>query len=61
VRIGLKLVRLPEKQIVGIHTSAADAPSPENSVPAVVQAFNTALHQVITDAVAWTLTTMAAR
>ena len=61
VRLGLKLVRLPEKQIVGIHTAAADAPSSENSVPAVVQAFNTALHQVVADAVAWTLTAMAAR
>ena len=61
VRIGLKLVRLPEKQIVGLHTASAEAPSPEDSVPAVVEAFNTALHQVIGDAVAWTLTAMAAR
>jgi len=61
VRIGLKLVRLPEKQIVGLHTSSADATTPENSEPAVIEAFNTALHQVIGDAVAWTLTAMAAR
>ncbi len=61
VRIGLKLVRLPEKQIVGQHTVSADAPATENSVPAAVDAFNTALHQVISDAVAWTLTAMASR
>jgi cholesterol transport system auxiliary component len=61
VRIGLKLVRLPEKQIVGLHTASADTPSPQNSVPAVVEAFNTTLHQVMSDAVAWTLTAMAAR
>ncbi|HKF70979.1 MAG TPA: ABC-type transport auxiliary lipoprotein family protein [Stellaceae bacterium] len=61
VRMGLKLVRLPEKQIVGSHTAAADAPTQENSVPTVVQAFDTALHQVIGDAVAWTLTSMGPR
>jgi len=61
VRIAFKLVRLPEKQIVGLHTSTADAPTTENSVPAVVQAFDTALHQVIGDAVAWTLTAMGSK
>lgn len=61
VRIALKLVKLPDKQIVGLHTSSADAPATQNSVPGVVDAFNTALHQVIGDAVAWTLTTMGGR
>jgi cholesterol transport system auxiliary component len=61
VRMGLKLVRLPEKQIVGLHTAAADTPAQQNSVPAVVEAFNTALHRVIGDAVAWTLTSMAGK
>jgi cholesterol transport system auxiliary component len=61
VRMGLKLVRLPEKQIIGLHPSSADAVSTEDSVPGVVQAFNTALHQVIVDAVTWTLATMVAR
>jgi len=61
VRIALKLVRLPEKQIVGLHTSSSDAPTTENSVPAVVQAFDTALHQVMGDAVAWTLTAMGGK
>jgi cholesterol transport system auxiliary component len=61
VRLGLKLVRLPEKQIVGQHTSAADTAATENSVPAAIVAFDTALHQVMADAVAWTLTTMGGR
>lgn len=61
VRMGLKLVRLPEKQIVGLHTAAADAPAQQNSVPAVVDAFNTALHRVMGDAVAWTLTSMTGK
>lgn len=61
VRIGLKLVRLPEKQIVAQRTVSADAPAQQNSVPAVVEAFNTALHQVIGDAAAWTLAAMASK
>ena len=61
VRMALKLVKLPDKQIVGLHTSSSDAPATQNSVPAVVDAFNTALHQVIGDAVAWTLTSMGGR
>lgn len=61
VRIALKLVRLPEKQIVGLHTASADSPATENSVPAVVQAFDTALHQAIGDAVAWTLAAMGSK
>jgi len=61
VRIGLKLVHLPEKQIVSQHTSSADVQATENSVPAVVAAFDTALHQVMGDAVAWTLNAMGHR
>ncbi|HKX10322.1 MAG TPA: ABC-type transport auxiliary lipoprotein family protein [Stellaceae bacterium] len=61
VRMALKLVKLPDKQIVGLHTSSSDAPATQNSVPAVVDAFNTALHQVIGNAVAWTLTAMGGR
>jgi cholesterol transport system auxiliary component len=58
VRIGLKLVHLPEKQIVALRSVSADAPAQQNSVPAVVEAFDTALHQAIGDTVAWTLTSM---
>src|SRR5690349_11427947 len=61
VRMGLKLVRLPEKQIVAQRTVSADAPAQQNSVSAVVEAFNTALHQAIGDAVVWTLGAMASR
>jgi cholesterol transport system auxiliary component len=61
VRMGLKLVRLPEKQIVGLHPASGDAPAKQNSVPAVVEAFNTALHQAIGDAVAWTLAAMTGK
>ena len=59
VRIGLKLVRLPAKEIVAMRTVSSDAPAQQNSVPAVVGALNTALHQVIGEAVAWTLASMA--
>jgi cholesterol transport system auxiliary component len=59
VRIGLKLVRLPQKEIVAMRTVSADTPAQQNSVTAVVDAFNTSLHQVIGDAVAWTLASMA--
>ena len=61
VRMGLKLVRLPDKQIVAQHTASADAHATQNSVAGVVEAFNTAIHQVISDAVAWTLTAMTGR
>lgn len=61
VRIGLKLVRLPEKQIVAQRTVSADAPAQQNAVAGVVGAFNTALHQVIGDAVAWTLAVMTSK
>lgn len=61
VRIALKLVKLPDKQIVGLHTSSADTPATQNSVPAVVDAFNTSLHQAISDAVAWTLRAMGSK
>ena len=61
VRMGLKLVRLPEKQIVAQRTVSADAPAQQNSVSAVVEAFNTALHQAIGDAVVWTLGAMASK
>jgi len=58
VRVGLKLVRLPQKEIVAMRTVTADATAQQNSVPAVVGALNTALHQMIGEAVAWTLASM---
>ena len=59
VRVGLKLVRLPDRQIVAQRPVSADAPAQQNSVSGVVEAFDVALHQVIADTVAWTLPTMA--
>jgi cholesterol transport system auxiliary component len=61
VRIGLKLVRLPDKQIVAMRSVSADTPAKQNSVPGVVEAFDTALHQVMTDAVVWTLSAMSGK
>ena len=61
VRMGLKLVRLPEKQIVAQRTVSAEAPAQQNSVSAVVEAFNAALHQAIGEAVVWTLGAMAGK
>jgi cholesterol transport system auxiliary component len=59
VRVGLKLVRLPDRQIVAQRAVSADAPAQQNSVSGVVEAFDAALHRVIADTVAWTLPTMA--
>jgi cholesterol transport system auxiliary component len=61
VRMAFKLVKLPDKQIIGLRAPSADAKATQNSVPAVVDAFNTALRQVIGDAVTWTLTAMGGR
>jgi len=61
VRMGLKLVRLPQKQIVGLHTASADMLAQQNSGPAGGDAFKAALHQVIGEPVAWTLTSMAGK
>jgi cholesterol transport system auxiliary component len=56
VVLGLTLVKMPDRNIVGHHDATATTKATENSVPAVVTAFDQALRQVLSDSVAWTLT-----
>jgi len=55
VRMGLKLVRMSDRQIVDQRSVEAEERAQQNTVPAVVDAFNAALHRAIRDAVAGTL------
>jgi cholesterol transport system auxiliary component len=61
VRLGLKLVRLPDRQIVAQRAVSADGPARQNSVASVVEAFDAALHRAIGETVAWMLPAMAGR
>src|SRR5262249_3901548 len=61
IRIGLKLVRLPDKQIVAQRSFDADQVAQQNAVVPVVEAFNAALRRVMTDIVIWTLPAVGAR
>ena len=58
-RVGLnaKLVQLPKRGIVGSQSFEWTVNFAEDSIPAVVQAFDDALGHVLKDLVAWTLTT----
>jgi cholesterol transport system auxiliary component len=58
VRLGLKLVHMPDRQIVAQHNTSADEPAQENSIMAVVQAFDTALHRAVVETVGWALPVM---
>lgn len=55
VEIAIKLVKLPDRAIIGRHTFDATAPAGENQVPAIVDAFNAALHRAVPQIVEWTL------
>ena len=55
IQIGLKLIKMPNRDITGQHRVEARAPARENQIPAIVEAFNTALHAAMRDAVEWTL------
>ena len=58
VRLGLKLVHMPDRQIVAQRAVSADEPARENSITAVVQAFDTAFHRAIIEIVGWALPVM---
>ena len=55
VQIGAKLVKMPERTIVAQRRVDTRAPARENQVPAIVEAFNTALHEGMRELVGWTL------
>lgn len=56
VSIDAKLVKIPERKIVGQTTLTGDAAAAANEVPAVVRAFGEALGRASSAAVAWTVT-----
>ena len=55
VQIGAKLVKMPERTIVAQRRVDTRAPARENQVPAIVEAFNTALHEGMRELVGWAL------
>jgi len=61
VRIVAKLVRLPDRQIIGVATFARCVRAREDKIPKVVEAFDQALGSVVKRLVAWTLRTPPAK
>lgn len=61
VRIISKLVRMPDRQIIGVSSFERCVRAREDSIPKVVQAFDQALGSVIKRLVAWTLRTPPVR
>ena len=55
VELGMKLIRMPERAIVAQQLFDARVPAAANDVPAIVDAFNAAFHQVAQQVVEWTL------
>jgi cholesterol transport system auxiliary component len=61
VRIVAKLVRLPDRQIIGVATFERCVRARADKVPKVVEAFDQALGSVMKKLVAWTLRTPPSR
>ena len=61
VRIIAKLVRMPDRQIIGVASFERCVRARADSIPKVVEAFDQALGSVIKRLVAWTLRTPPAR
>lgn len=55
VQIAAKLVKMPDRVIVAQRSFDASARAAQNQVPAIVEAFDTALHQAMRQIVDWTL------
>jgi cholesterol transport system auxiliary component len=55
VQIAVKLVKVADRTIAASRRFDAKAPAAQNSVPAVVDAFNAAFHQVAQQIVEWAL------
>lgn len=54
VALDAKLIRYPDRRIVGERSIRAAQPAAENRVSAIVPAYQTALDQALADLVAWT-------
>jgi cholesterol transport system auxiliary component len=61
VRIVAKLVRMPDRQIIGVASFERCVRARADKVPSVVEAFDQALGSVMKRLVAWTLTTPPAQ
>ena len=57
VRLGTKLVKMPERAIVASRTIEARIRARADTLEAIVEAFDEALGKVLKDLVTWTLTT----
>ena len=55
VQIAARLVKMPDRAIIAERSFEASAKAAENSTPAIVEAFNSAFHQVTREMVGWTL------
>jgi cholesterol transport system auxiliary component len=56
VQLDVQLVKMPERNIIARRLVQASIPAAENQVPAIVIAFDTALHQATREIVDWALT-----
>jgi cholesterol transport system auxiliary component len=57
VKLGLKLVQMPERAIVGSRNFEHRIPASTDTLEAIVDAFDVALGKVLKDVVSWTLIT----
>ncbi len=55
IELGLILVRIDDRKVVGTRTVTAAARPATNDVAAIVVAFDSALHMAMRDALSWTL------
>jgi cholesterol transport system auxiliary component len=55
VQIGAKLVKMPDRTIIAQQRIDTRAPARENQVGAIVEAFNTALHEATRNLIDWAL------
>ena len=55
IELGLMLVRVEDRSIIATRTVTASARPAKNDVPAVVAAFDQALHAAMTDTLTWIL------
>jgi len=55
VELGLIMVRVDDRKVVGTRTVTATARPTRNDVPAIVAAFDKALHAAMRDTLTWTL------
>lgn len=61
VRIGVKLVRMPQRHIVAATSVERLVPAADNRIGTIIECFDQALGKVLRDIVVWTLTNPEAR